>query len=146
MDNRFETFTVLISKIHKNIKKIKNIEMSKYDLKGIHVSIIYYLYIYNSLTAKELSEKCEEDKSSISRALKYLERNNYIICNSNYIKRYNSPFLLTVSGKEVGDEIIYRIDKVLEGINTDLNDEERIKFYNFLSEICDKLDDISNKM
>ena len=145
MNNRFEIFTALISKIQKNIKKIKNIEMAEYNLKAIHVSIIYYILIYKTLTAKELTEKCEEDKSTISRALSYLENNNYIMCDSKYTKRYNSPFSLTNFGEKVGKEIITRINSVLDEIGTCMNNQERIMFYNLLSKISDKLDNISNE-
>ena len=41
MDPRFETFTVLINKISRSIKKIKNQEMAEYDLRSVHVSCLY---------------------------------------------------------------------------------------------------------
>ena len=94
MAERFETFTILLNRINRNIRKIKNKEMSEFNLKGIHVSIIYYLVMYETLTARELCEKCEEDKGTISRALHYLEHNNFVSCESKYNKRYNSPFIL----------------------------------------------------
>ena len=34
MKERFETFTVLIAKISRNIRKIKNQEMAEYNLRG----------------------------------------------------------------------------------------------------------------
>ena len=44
MEERFKTFTVLISKISRNIKKIKNQEMAEYGLRSVHVTCLYYLY------------------------------------------------------------------------------------------------------
>ena len=44
MIDRFQTFTVLVTKINRSIKKLKADEMAKYDLKSPHVSCIYYLY------------------------------------------------------------------------------------------------------
>ncbi len=146
MDNRFETFTIVIAKIHKNIRKIKNTEMAKYDLKGIHVSIIYYLMMYKSLTARELREKCEEDKATISRAINYLEINNYVICSTKFVKRYNSPLSLTNLGKEVGNEILQRIEKVLNKINICVDGQDRKIFYNYLIQVSDKLDSISKEL
>lgn len=145
MDNRFEVFTYLIAKLHKNINKIKNKEMSKYNLKGIHVSIIYYLAMYETLTARELCEKCEEDKGTISRALHYLEHNNFVSCESKYNKRYNSPFILTTYGKEVANEINLRIENVLDEINEIIDNNDRKKFYDYLINISDKLEKINNK-
>ena len=37
MTERFETFTVLINRISRNIRKIKNHEMAEYDLRSAHV-------------------------------------------------------------------------------------------------------------
>lgn len=144
MNNIFETFTALIAKIHKNIKKLKKMEVKEYNLKGIHVSIVYYLYLFNSLTAKELTIKCEEDKGSISKALNFLEKNDYVTCDAKFIKRYNSPFLLTKLGKEVGNKISNKIQSILDKVKVKLSEEERIKFYNYLQEICLSLDGINN--
>ena len=54
MTERFETFTVLIAKISRNIRKIKNQEMAEYDLRSSHISCLYYLYCTDKLTATEL--------------------------------------------------------------------------------------------
>lgn len=43
MQQRFETFTVLIAKISRSIRRIKAEEMSEFHLKGPHVSCLYYL-------------------------------------------------------------------------------------------------------
>ena len=78
MKERFETFTVLIAKISRNIRKIKNQEMAEYNLRSSHISCLYYLYLSKELTATELCDRCEEDKATISRSLDYLEKNGYI--------------------------------------------------------------------
>ena len=44
MDSRFETFTVLITRISRSIKRIKAEEMASFQLKGPHVSCLFYLY------------------------------------------------------------------------------------------------------
>ena len=105
MKERFQTFTVLIAKISRNIKKIKNQEMAAYGLRSTHVSCLYYLYSASSLTATELCERCEEDKATISRALDFLEAREFITCPSRAAKRYKSPLLLTPKGKEAGKKI-----------------------------------------
>ena len=38
MEERFETFTVLIARISRGIKRIKAEEMAEFGLKGPHVS------------------------------------------------------------------------------------------------------------
>ena len=86
MKERFETFTVLIAKISRNIRKIKNQEMAEYNLRSAHISCLYYLYLSEGMTATELCERCEEDKATISRSLDYLEKNGYLTCETQNAK------------------------------------------------------------
>ena len=67
MEERFETFTVLITRISRSIKRIKADEMADFELKGPHVSCLYYLSQRDGMTAAELCERCDEDKAAISR-------------------------------------------------------------------------------
>ena len=140
MKELFETFTVLIAKISRNIKKIKNQEMAEYGLRSAHVSCIYYLYCAGSLTATELCERCEEDKATISRALDYLEANGYIVCESKMAKRYKSPISLTEKGKGVGKTIADKINYLLDEVCIGLSESERIEFYRCLNIISDSLE------
>lgn len=87
MKERFETFTVLISKINRNIRKMKNQEMAEHDLRSTHGSCLYYLHSADSMTATELCERCEEDKATISRAVNHLEKNGFVFCESKSAKR-----------------------------------------------------------
>ena len=143
MQERFETFTVLINRISRNIKKIKNQEMSEYNLRSAHVSCLYYIYTLNDATATDLCEHCEEDKATISRALDYLDNNGYITREVESTKRYKSPLLLTDKGKEVGKKIADKISGVLDKISAGLTEEERVAFYRSLAIISDSLDVVS---
>ncbi len=143
MQERFETFTVLINRISRNIRKIKIQEMADYNLRSVHVSCLYYLYTNNGATATELCERCEEDKATISRALDYLETNGYIICETKNAKRYKSPLYLTEKGQEVGQKIADKIQGVLDAISGGLTEEERVAFYRSLSIISESLEAVS---
>jgi DNA-binding MarR family transcriptional regulator len=145
MKERFETFTVLINRISRNIRKIKNQEMADYNLRSAHVSCLYYIYRAETITATELCEKCEEDKATISRALDYLEKNEFITCLSPNTKRYKSPLVLTEKGSIVGKKIADKIDGVLDQISVGLTEEERQSFYRYLSIISNSLEVIANK-
>ncbi|MGN0350399.1 MAG: MarR family winged helix-turn-helix transcriptional regulator [Roseburia sp.] len=145
MQERYETFTVLINRINRNIRKIKNQKMAEYKLRSVHVSCLYYLYLANGLTATELCERCEEDKATISRALDYLEKNGYLTCETKSVKRYKSPMILTDKGVEAGKTITVKIDGVLDEINADLTEEERTVFYRSLSIISERLEAISKR-
>lgn len=143
MQERFETFTVLINRISRNIRKIKNQEMAEYNLRSAHVSCLYYIYTLNGATATDLCERCEEDKATISRALDYLDTNGYITREIESTKRYKSPLLLTDKGKDVGKKIADKIRGVLDTISVGLTEEDRIAFYRSLTIISDSLESVS---
>lgn len=145
MQERFETFTVLINRISRNIRRIKNQEMAEYNLRSVHVSCLYYLYVNNGSTATDLCERCEEDKATISRALDYLEKNEYLTCESKTAKRYNCLLTLTEKGKNAGKKIAEKINGVLREVGAGLTDEERAAFYRSLSIISSNLESVSNK-
>ena len=140
MENRFETFTVLVNRISRNIRKIKNQEMAEYGLRSAHISCLYYLYANPGLTATDLCERCEEDKATISRALEHLEENDYLRCDAKSAKRYKSPLTLTEKGNAAARLITGKINYVLEEISVGLTEEERLSFYRILTIISDSLD------
>lgn len=144
MTERFEKFTMLINRISRNIRKIKNQEMAEYNLRCSHISCIYYLYTSGGLTATDLCERCEEDKAAVSRALEYLENNGYLICESKSAKRYKSLLRLTDKGLDIGKRIADKIAYVLEEISVEMTEEERIQFYHSLTLISKGLDKIAN--
>lgn len=145
MNERFETFTVLINRISRNIRKIKNQEMAEYNLRNSHISCLYYLYTSGGITATDLCERCEEDKATISRTLEYLENNGYLTCETKSAKRYKSPLKLTDLGARVAKKIADKIAYILNQISSEITEEERIQFYHSLSLISKGLDNIANK-
>ena len=140
MTDRFETFTVLINRISRNVRKIKNLEMAEQGLRSSHISCLYYLYKTENMTATELCEKCEEDKATVSRSIDFLEENGYIVSQSKSTKKYKNPITLSEKGKSAGQEIADKIDRVLNEISSELSEGERIEFYRSLTVISNGLD------
>ena len=141
MQERFETFTVLINRISRDIRKIKNQEMADYHLRSAHVSCLYYVYSLESVPSAELCEHCEEDKATISRAVDYLETNGFLLRGTS-AKRYKSPLLLTEKGRDAGKRIAEKIGSILETVSHALTEKERIEFYRCLSTISRSLEAI----
>jgi DNA-binding MarR family transcriptional regulator len=139
MEERFETFTVLINAISRSIHKLKAMEMAEFDLRSSHVSCLYYLYKMKSLTAKELCDICAEDKANISRAVKYLEENGYVRCDAKHAKRYQSPLTLTEKGEEIGERIACKIDRILFCAGDGISEEDRQIMYRSLAVINENL-------
>ena len=143
MQERFETFTVLINRISRDIRRIKNQEMAVYHLRSAHVSCLYYIYSLDGVTSAELCEHCGEDKATISRALDYLETNGFIVRDSDRVKRYRNPLRLTEKGQEVGKRIAEKISAVLDTVSRTLTEDERAALYRSLSAISRSLNAIA---
>ncbi len=139
MEERFQTFTVLITDINRCIHKLKTKEMEEFNLKSSHVSCLYYLYKSDKLTAKELCDICREDKANISRAIKHLEQSGYVVCNSRTPKRYQSVLVLTETGRSIGKRIAEKIDRVLDTVGMGVSDEHRAIMYRALTAINQNL-------
>ena len=136
---RFETFTVLMARIGRSIKRIKAEEMARFQLKGPHVSCLYYLSLSESMTAAQLCERCEEDKAAISRSLDFLEKEGYLVCDSSARKRYRSPLRLTEKGEATGRRIMEKIDRIVREAGSALTEEERAVMYRALSAVSERL-------
>lgn len=137
MEARFETFTVLINRISRTIRKIKNQEMAEYHLRSAHVSCLYYLHREERLCAVDLCERCEEDKATISRALEYLKAEGFLTSDD---KRYKSLLILTEKGQVAAARIAEKIDRVLTEVEGVLTEEERDAFYCSLGKISKALE------
>ena len=144
MNERFETFTVLIAKINRSIRKIKLREMAEYGLGSVHTSCLYYLSQEPGLTAAELCERCQEDKATISRALGWLEDEAYILPRESGAKRYKATIALSEKGLAAGSEIAEKIDSVLSTVGSELSDGERKEFYRCLNLISRSLEELAN--
>ena len=140
MDERFETFTVLINQISRSIRRIKAEQMESINLKGPHVSCLYYLSKNGPLTAAELCDRCEEDKAAVPRSLEYLEQNGYLQIPEG--KRYRRPLVLTQKGSAAGAEVSRRIDSIVALASCDVLEEDRLAMYRALSIISKNLEKI----
>ncbi len=115
-------------------------------MKSSYVSCLYYLYINDkAMTAKELCDVCEEDKSYVSKSIDALENDGYVICDSKTLKRYNSPMSLTEKGLLVAREVAKKVDNIVEMASLGLSEENRKIFYESLGLISNNLEMICEK-
>jgi DNA-binding MarR family transcriptional regulator len=142
MEERFETFTLLIASISRSIRRLKTEETAEYNLKSPHVSILYQLYKEGSLTAAEICEACDEDKAAVSRSIVYLEQNGFLTRNARREstargagKHYRAALNLTERGREVAAGLAESIDEILDEVAEGVTEEERRILYRALGEI-----------
>ncbi|MCR5349906.1 MAG: DUF4364 family protein [Acholeplasmatales bacterium] len=140
MATRYNNFKILITKIAKSIHKVEEKEMQQINLKSQHISCLYYLSLSEKLRAKDIVDFYGEDKGQVSRTLDYLEKNNYIECESNAPKRYNAFYHLTELGKKVSEYIENKINQIVEDVSDFLTDTERRIMYKCLTKISVNLE------
>ncbi len=142
MATKYNNFKVLITKIARGIHKVEEKEMQQINLKSQHISCLYYLSLSDKLRAKDIVDYYLEDKGQVSRSLDYLEKNEYIVCESNAPKRYNAYYFLTDKGKKVASYIENKIDEIVENVSDFLTDEERLIMYRCLTRISKNLEKV----
>ena len=141
MEERFETFTLLITSISRSIRRLKTEETAGFNLKSPHVSCLYHLYKNGSMTAAEICEVCDEDKAAVSRSILYLEQNGFLTRGDKGTgglragKHYRASLTLTEQGQEAGARLAERIDRVLDAVADGVSEEERVILYRTLGKI-----------
>lgn len=147
MIQRFEDLTIGVTRIYKNIQKIKKTRMNSLGLKGTHVMCLYYLSRHpEGLTATDLCNMCREDKAGISRILSDLETRNFICYAPSQGKKYRAKAFLTELGKEQAGTVDSLILRATEAGGQGLSQKEREIFYRVLSLIADNLEQICTEL
>ena len=141
MEERFETFTVLITRISRSIKRIKADEMADFELKGPHVSCLYYLSQQDGMTAAELCERCDEDKAAITKchnalleeALREMKNDEIdMLVIDEFCAGYNCGLV----DKALADEIILHKPEKCELVLTGRDPEQKyVDAADYVSEI-----------
>ncbi len=141
---RFQLLSKGVSRIYKQMQRLKKEYMGELGMKGTHVMCLYYLSRYpGGLTAAELCELCGEDKAGISRILSELEQGEILRYDfPEGKKRYRAKALLTEYGQGYALEVTRRILEVTERAGQGISREEREIFYRVLGLIADNLDEM----
>lgn len=138
---RFLPFILSIDRISKNIKRIKDKAMEKYNLRSAHVMCLFNLVKSpDGLNSTELAEICGVDKAFVSRVTTELESRGYIERKENSQGSiYKSKFLLTESGIEINKYISTKIAEIMGHVSGDIPVHKLKAFYEVLSIIDDNI-------
>lgn len=138
MIERFDLFTRYITRIYRDLQRIKNLEMVEYNLKGIHVMCLFHLnHTRKGLTVTGLGQACTEDKAAISRTVSDLVEKGLVTVDSS--KKYRAPIILTEKGLAIANQIDGMVCSAVLAGGAGLNDSERRTFYKALVTISDNL-------
>ncbi|MDD4689145.1 MAG: MarR family transcriptional regulator [Eubacteriales bacterium] len=143
MINKFEAFTNNIAIINKGIGQLKNEVMKQFNLRGNQGMILFYLRQYSEgRTLSQLSEVMGIDKAAVSRGLSELHKNKYIVF-SDYTgsKRYNTPAILTETGKSVIDKVNEIICDIVDRVSlSNMSEDERAIMYRSMKSIAENIE------
>ena len=145
-EKRFEDFVGIIGALNKEIQRIKTAEARRLGFRGADVMCLYYLVKHpEGLTAAELARMVDVSRSAMSRTLAHLAEDGLVEVgdSDDEASRYRAPIRLTERGREAArplDEIIHR---VLDEAGSELDVRERLRMYDSLNHILDRLRSIS---
>lgn len=143
MNQRYETFTLLIMNISRCVQKIKNTEMAALGLKGRQVQCLFSLYnLENGASLTALCEMCGEDKGMMSRTIKDLIAQQLVYIDEQKDQKYRNPYKLTSKGNEVANIVSAKISEMLNLGSMGVTECERLQLYRTLTQICDNLTQI----
>ncbi len=144
---RFMHFVNLIDGIHKSIQKMRSENAATFGIKSVHIFWVYELLAHpEGLSATELAENSNIDRSLISREISALEANGFIKIEKSSGKRnYNSKLTLTESGVEAAMRIKELAMSIQSLIGKGVNEDELEVFYSVLERLSDNFETMSDK-
>lgn len=141
MVDRFERFSLAISRISRCWHKLTAEEMEKYGLKGAHATYLLTLSRNpDGLTAAQLSELIGKDKADVSRMLAIMEKKG-LVCRQG--SAYRARLRLTDEGMQAAEFVRQRASLAVELAGQGISPKEREIFYTSLETIVTNLQSIS---
>ena len=145
--DRFESFILFIDAIHKSINKIKTDIVPGCSVKSVHTMWLYELLRHpEGLTATEIATKTMIDRSLVSREIRGLMREGYVVGNSEDGKRnYNQRITLTDKGRVLAEDIAVSALRVQGEVSRNVSADELSVFYSVLERIYENIVAVAEK-
>lgn len=133
-DDRFLRFSFAIDRIAKNLQRIKNEKMARFDLRSMHLMCLFQLDKHpEGLTGAELSRLCQVDKAFVSRVTGELCQAEYISYSDG--PRYKRKLILTETGKTTMHQIRSILEEAVNQITAGITEEQLLQFYSILEKL-----------
>lgn len=141
MLNNFETFTLSLEQIGKNLRRYKDERAAELGLRGTHVMLLYQLDKSGErgMTGAKLAEACGVNRAFVSRTVAELIGDGFVNYADGGARRYRSRICLTEKGKAAVREVNARIAEAVELLGRDISPRRMALFYAVLEEIDHRL-------
>lgn len=131
---RFEQFNSLISGIYRDIQKLKAKWTEPLGMKSVHIFWVYLLKNHpDGLTATELSQYSQSNRSLVSREIQELIDLGYVCTQQGSTqRRYGQKLRLTDSGEEAANRISEATLEIQNQVNAGISEEDLVILYRTL--------------
>lgn len=143
--NRFIAFSQRLDRIVKNIKRKEMAFMREYGLRSVHISCLLCMDMHkNGVTVTELSRECDTDKALISRTVKELCKNDFILSEQDENdKNYNKKYFLSEKSVSLLSKLKSVISEYIEQASGSIGQEDMKTFYRVLGELEQNIERIT---
>ena len=137
----FETFSLSLEQIGKNLRRYKDERAAELGLRGTHVMLLYQLDKSGEegMTGTKLAEACGVNRAFVSRTVAELIGDGFVAYADSGARRYRSRICLTEKGKAAVREVNSRIAEAVELLGRDISPRRMALFYAVLEEIDRRL-------
>ncbi len=136
-ENRFSRFILLVDSVYKGINKVKVDFVSELGVKSVCMLWLYELSLHpKGLTASELADSRNIDRSLVSREITALKNDGYVkLVNGGGKRGYNTPIVLTEKGVAVAKMVEKQGMLIQNAVNDGINESDLRTFYSVLEKI-----------
>lgn len=134
MTERFTRFTMTISRLNKQIQKLKTDGMGSFGLKAVDTLCLYQLDQEESMSFSQLAQSCQLDQALVSRTLRDLVKIG-MVEKDGQPGRYNARYSLTPAGAKRTQEIRQIIQLLQVQADQGICEEDLAVFYRVLEQL-----------
>jgi len=144
---RFFNFTRLIDGVHKSILRLRLDKAPVFGVKGVHIFWVYELLQHpEGLSAAELAQRSQIDRSLISREISALKKEGYIeTADPDKPRNYKAKLVLTEKGVQAAKSIASLGIQIQNRASADISEQDLEIFYATLEKLYHNLEKISEE-
>lgn len=139
MAQRFMLMSLAVSRLEREMRRLKKEGMETFGLKGEQTMLLVILYSREEgMQFQELCTLLEADPGLVSCNLKKLTQDGYILRRGEP-GRYKAVYELSEKGKETAAKMMPLIDEMEQAARTGITQEELDGFYQTAAKLCANL-------
>lgn len=145
MTDRFEKFTMTLSRLHRNIQKLKTDGMGQFGLKAVDTLCLYQLADGGERTFCQMVERCDLDAALVSRTLSALVKCG-MVEKTGLPGKYNASYRLTDLGAERWSRIYPIITEIQNRADKGVDPEDLVVFYRVLDRLNENFETMTETL